>query len=182
MTQPDLNPSPDPFQLLGMPRAFDLDANLLQTKFITASAANHPDRFTDPLEQAEAAERSAAINEAHDVLRDPEKRANALLQLLGEPRETSERDQQLPPDFLMEIMERREAMEDAQAANDTAALAAFREWAEQEQAQHLQRIATFFHAHLNSTTTDTTPDGLITAVRKELNVLRYIQRMLEELN
>ena len=55
---------PDPFEIFGLDKRFDLDEDDLHTRYIAASAAAHPDRTTDPIEQAEAAERASLINEA----------------------------------------------------------------------------------------------------------------------
>ena len=169
----------DPFQILELPRQYDLNESLLQQQFVALSAANHPDRFSDPVQQAEASEKSAAINEAYALLKDPVLRAQVLLKLIAG--ELSEDRDTLPPDFLMEVMEVRESMEQAVEQSDTAKLDELRTWASQERADHLDRIAVTFDAHMNSTTTDTTPDLLIRQVQQDLNVLRYLERMLEQM-
>jgi len=159
----------DPFSLLELDPRFDLDPNELRQRFLTASAANHPDRFIDPLDQADAAERSAAINHAHQVLADPEARANALLSLRGGPAAAD--DQSLPPTLLMEMMEVREELDQAVADSDQPALDRLRQWAASEYDQHVAKLTALFAA--------ADLDGQ--AVRLELNAMRYIQRMIEQL-
>ena len=65
-------------------------------------------------------------NEAYRTLRDPVDRARYLLQLkgfdTGEETNTS-----MPPDFLMQQMEWREAVADARIAHDAGALARLRD-------------------------------------------------------
>jgi len=74
---------PDAFDLLSQPAVFDLDPAALEAAYLRAAAATHPDRFDDPLEQADAADRAAAVTTAHAQLKDPEKRARVLLGRLG---------------------------------------------------------------------------------------------------
>ncbi|MEM7624715.1 MAG: Fe-S protein assembly co-chaperone HscB [Planctomycetota bacterium] len=161
---------PDPFALLGLPPRFDLDQAELQQRFLAASSENHPDRFTDPLDQADAAERSAAINHAHQTLADPESRARALLALHGDADE-ADTDAALPPALLMEVMEIREEMEQAIAGDDHATLARLRTWAHEKRDEHVAELASRFAASPVDATT----------VRRVLNALRYVQRMLDQM-
>ena len=157
----------DPFELLGIEPRFDVDEAELHRRFIAASSATHPDRFNDPLEQADAADRAAAINAAYQTLSDPERRANALLLLRGGA--AKEDDKSLPPDLLMEMMEVRERMEEAVASDDAAELDALRQWVDAERRSRLDHIASLFHA------------SDLAGVRLQLNALRYVERMLEQM-
>jgi len=167
----------DPFALFDLPRQFELDEGQLHERFIAASAVNHPDRFTDTVRQAEAAERSAAINEAHVVLTDMEKRADCLLGLLGGPAKGD--DKSLPPDLLMEMMEIRQRMEEAVSSQDEATLAELLKWAEQQRQTYLGRIGELFRQLDSRNDDDSTPQRK--AIRLQLNALRYIQRMLDQM-
>lgn len=160
---------PDPFAALGLPRKFDLDEAELHDRYVKAAAATHPDRFTDPVDQAEAADRAALLNEAYQTLLDPEKRANALLVTLGGA--AKEDDNALPPDLLMDMMDVRERMEEAIATEDAAALAELRAWAASKRDEHLANVT----ALLSGDAPQLKP------VRMELNALRYIERMLEQM-
>jgi curved DNA-binding protein CbpA len=73
----------DYFVLLGEPRRPWLDPEALKTRFLTLSAATHPDRFHHaPAAKQEAATRqSAELNTAHSTLRDPKTRLLHLLEL-----------------------------------------------------------------------------------------------------
>jgi molecular chaperone HscB len=166
----------DPFQLLGLAPSFDLDEALVQRRFLEATAQHHPDRYTDPVEQAEAAERCARINAARDHLADPERRANCLLELLGGP--GAHDDHSLPPDLLDRIMEARERMAAAIAADDAPALQTLSDWARQQRREHLGQIATHFRRALATTGSERRAD--LEAARVHLNALRYFQRMLEQ--
>ncbi len=178
---------PDPFNILGLPRRFDLNADELQAKFIQASSHHHPDRHTDSVAQAEAAEKSAEINQAYAVLSDPESRADALLTLLGGP--AKEDDKSLPPALLMEMMEVREELEQAIADNNKIELERLRGWASDQRHTHLTKIAELFDTPAPGSSPGSSPGGdaniidesVARAIRLELNTLRYIQRMLEQM-
>jgi curved DNA-binding protein CbpA len=71
----------DAFALLDEPRQPWLEVEALKTKFLTRSAATHPDKFTDPTEKADAQARFAELNTAHETLRDPKRRLQHLLTL-----------------------------------------------------------------------------------------------------
>src|SRR4030095_4657200 len=76
----------------------------------------HPDRFAA---QGAAAQRAALqwsvrINEAYQRLKDPLKRAAYLCELLG-ARIDAEKNTAMPAEFLMEQMEWREALDEADA-------------------------------------------------------------------
>jgi molecular chaperone HscB len=168
----------DPFALFDLTPGFELDQGQLQRRFIAATAANHPDRFTDPLQQAEAAERSAAINEAFSVLTDPQRRADCLLVLLGGP--AKEDDKSLPDDLLTQMMDVRQRMEEAVADQDQAVLAELATWANRQRQAHLQRIGELFK-QMQSPAKDGDRAAAGKAVRLQLNALRYFQRMIEQM-
>ena len=166
----------DPFDLFEIPPTFDIDEEDLHCRFLQATAENHPDRYDDPVQQADAADRSALINEAYVVLKDPERRANALIARLGGP--AKEDDKSLPPDLLMEMMEIRERLEDAQASGDAEKQRELAAWAAGERRRHLDAIASLF-----DTTRNGPPDQLqptLKRVRVQLNALRYVQRMIDQ--
>ena len=89
------------------------------------SRALHPDRFVG----AGSSERRAALgkaieaNEAWRIVRDPIRRAEALLQLAGVDL-SEERAPVAAPEFLMEMLELREALSEARRARDIGAVQA----------------------------------------------------------
>src|SRR5262249_42882679 len=121
-------PVRDPFAVLDVTPSFAIDHAALQHALLRKSAALHPDRVADAVEQAEAARQLAMVNQAYATLVDPEKRANALLALLGGP--APEQDKSLPPEFLSSIMEAREEMDLAMASHDPAERQRFEQWAQ----------------------------------------------------
>jgi molecular chaperone HscB len=113
----------DHFELLGLPVRYAVDPVRLERGYRELQSQVHPDRFAS----ASDAERRVAMqwatraNEALRTLRDPIERARYLLQLKGYDTE-EESNTAMPPDFLMQQMEWREAVADARAARDARAL------------------------------------------------------------
>ncbi len=166
----------NPFEVFGIEPVFQVDEAALHAKFLELSAQHHPDRYTDPGEQAEAADRAARVNEAYQTLTDPERRAGALLAALGGP--SAEEEKSLPQDLLTEMMELRERQEEATASNDTATIQELTEWAKQRREISLKRVAMLFKM---ATMGEEVQLEKLTIIRIELNALRYYERMLEQL-
>lgn len=109
----------DPFATLGLPRSYDVDLAAVEKTHRELSRALHPDRFvgTGASERRAALARAVEVNEAWRVVRDPIRRAEALLALAGAP-VSEEKEPQADPEFLMEMLEQREALAEARQARD----------------------------------------------------------------
>src|SRR6267378_3887868 len=106
----------DPFATLGAERRFDLDLSVLEKTHRDLSRALHPDRYAQASasERRAALEKASSVNEAWRTLRDPIKRAEALFLLSGVA--VGETNEPKPSaDFLMEVLEQREALAEARA-------------------------------------------------------------------
>ena len=103
----------DHFQRLGLSRRFPLDAAELERAYLSRSRTLHPDYHLagSAAELSASLELSAALNEAYNTLRDPFARADYLLTLAGGP--AASEFKQLPPNFLAEMLEAREEVEQA---------------------------------------------------------------------
>ncbi len=112
----------DPFATLGVEPRFDLDLAAVEKTHRELSRALHPDRYVSAgaSERREALGKAVEVNEAWRILRDPIRRAEALLVARGVTiAEGSE--PQADPEFLMEMLEQREALDEAKQAKDLAA-------------------------------------------------------------
>ena len=106
----------DPFATLGVDRRFDLDLAAVEKQHRELSRALHPDKFAQSGagERRDALDRAATANEAWRIVRDPIKRAEALFTLAGiAVGDTNE--PKASPDFLMDMLDEREALAEAKA-------------------------------------------------------------------
>ncbi len=112
------------FELLGLPERFAIDADALQGAYRRLQAAVHPDRFaaSGATERRIAMQLATGANEAYRTLSDPGRRAAYLCERHGQPL-NAETNTAMSRAFLMQQMEWREALEEARAARDPAALA-----------------------------------------------------------
>ncbi len=107
------------FKLFGLSEQFALDSSALATAFRELQAQYHPDRFVnaDDKERRVAVQSTGFINEAHEALKAPRLRARYLLTLKGIEFD-DEIDTTSDGMFLMQQMEMREALEDAQNSSE----------------------------------------------------------------
>lgn len=111
------------FELFGFEVAPVIDKKLLSEKYFVLQRQNHPDFFTQSNEadQEEALQQSANINKAFTTFQNEDKTIEYFLQVKGIV-ETDEK-YQLPPDFLMEMMEINETLDEKDGVTVTAELA-----------------------------------------------------------
>lgn len=156
----------DHFARLGLPAALDLEPATLDKAYFALQRQWHPDRFVarPAAERARASTEAAALNDAYRTLKDPLERAVYLAGLKGVelPGDGKTIDD---PDLLMEAMEAREALHEAdteKAIDDLAAKVAsdFRDG--------LKGLSSLFLANDKP------------AIRKALLRLRYLDKFAEE--
>jgi molecular chaperone HscB len=114
----------DPFSTLGISATFDVDLQAAERAHRELSRALHPDRYVaaGATERRTALARAIEVNEAWRVVRDPIRRAEALLTLRGVRVDDAAARGELPAEFLAEMMELREALAQARASRDLAAV------------------------------------------------------------
>jgi molecular chaperone HscB len=116
---------PDHFELFALPARFAIDLDALERAYKEVQSRVHPDRYA----AGTAAERRVAMqwatraNEAYTTLRSPARRAAYLVERAG-VKIDAERNTAMPPAFLQQQMEWREALEEAR--HDPAAREALR--------------------------------------------------------
>ncbi len=98
------------FELYNIQPTFNPDTAAVKAKFYELSRKYHPDRFTmaEPHEQAEVLRMSALNNDAYKTLSNPDATMAYILKL-HELLEDEEK-YNLPPAFLMEMMDLNEAV------------------------------------------------------------------------
>jgi molecular chaperone HscB len=161
----------DPFATLGIPRSFDVDLGAAERAHRELSRALHPDKFVGvgQSERTAALAKAVQANEAWRIVRDPIRRAEALLRLVGvEVREGTE--PKAAPDFLMEMLEQREALSDARRERDLAAVRAM--------ATGIEARARAVERALSEGFARGEPDSLV----GRLGELRFYRRFLDEVS
>ncbi len=111
------------FQLLGLPETQAQDRAAIDARWKALQAEVHPDRFAaeDGAAQRVAMQWAMRVNEGYQRLKDPLKRAAYLCELRGAPVQ-AENNTAMPPAFLMQQMEWREALDDARDESALTAL------------------------------------------------------------
>jgi len=114
-----VNLQSDDFELFGLERRFAQDRAVLDARWKDLQRQAHPDKFSA---QGSAAQRvamqwSVRINEAYQRLKNPLKRAAYLCELHGAP-VNAENNTAMPASFLMQQMQWREELDEAQGAQD----------------------------------------------------------------
>jgi molecular chaperone HscB len=177
----------DPFDILGVEPRFDLDLRALDQRHRDVSRALHPDRYAG----APAAERRLALgraieaNEAVRILRDPIRRAEALMRRarldLG-----GEAEQKAPPALLMEMLESREELSEAAKKKDLARVTRLGEAMRAREAAVLSALGETFASAQDGAQEAVGSDDPRPAVLKSLlplvGELRYLKRFLDEVS
>ncbi len=123
------------FELFSLPVQYSLDKQQLASSFRALQGEYHPDRFANASDQERrvALQSTGYINEAHETLKSPRLRARYMLELKHVDFD-DERDTTQDMSFLMQQMEKREALEEAaQSADPLEAVDAIAKQVKQEQ-------------------------------------------------
>jgi len=170
---------PTPFEALGLEPGFALDPKALQKRLRELSRGLHPDYFgtADEATRARAQHSTAELNGAFQVLADEAQRADYLVGWLGGPREDQERS--MPLEFLQEVLEWNEAIEEARTSGPDSAQ---RKALEPLERRLASERSTLMH-RVAETLTPLPPRGApaLSETRKLLNAIRYLDRALGEI-
>jgi molecular chaperone HscB len=158
----------DPFQTLGLPRAYALDSGELEKRYRDLQRALHPDKHVSatPSERRMSLSKAVEVNEAYRVLKDDVRRAESLLSLLGRAASETAAD----PELLMEVMELREALSESKHARDLPRVRELAADVTQRAARTERELAAAF----------TGADLVAAGVR--LSQLKYFKRFLDEVS
>lgn len=178
----------NPFEVLGLEPRFELEKSALEQRVRDLQKALHPDKHAKAgaAQRRMAMSRAVDVNDAYRTLRDEVKRAEALLSVLAEG-ETSEvaaagGDAKAPaqssdPEFLMLVMELREALMEARLSKDLAAIGALSERVTAMAKASKSTLADGFMAVQKAGAASRSDIG---ALGDELAKLRYYRRFMDE--
>lgn len=116
----------DHYSRLGLRPTFELSMDDLERQYFGFQRRLHPDRFAakSPKERALSQSQATALNEAYETLKEPLKRAAYLLDLLGRKVDLTGCGTISDPELLMEQMEKREALAEANTVESITQLSA----------------------------------------------------------
>ncbi|CUA77433.1 molecular chaperone HscB [Rhizoctonia solani] len=120
-----LPPATTYYELFDLPNnSYVIDTKDLRNRFLKTQRLTHPDAWSAKPEKdkAAAATYSSFVNKGYEALKSPLKRAEYLLSLRGA--EMGETDSLEDQHFIMEIMEMRENVEEAETRNELETLLA----------------------------------------------------------
>ncbi len=160
----------DDFTLFGLPAHFELDRDMLDTRWRALQSQVHPDRHVGRGAQAQrvAMQQSVRVNEAHRRLRDPLRRAAYLCELRGAPVD-AERNTAMPTAFLMQQMQWREALDDVATTDALDAL-------ERDVNSTREALMAQAAAALDG------PDGRAADAAQAVRALMFVERFHEDLD
>lgn len=162
------------FELFELPASFEVEQETLALRYRELQKAVHPDRFANASEQEKrlSVQQAAQINEAFQVLKSPLSRARYLLELNGLP--VDDTNTQMPPGFLMQQMELREALAEVRGKDDPFdALNRVR-----DDIESLER-------ELNQSLQQAFADGgreALESARETVRKMQFMQRLLSEVD
>jgi molecular chaperone HscB len=138
----NLNLQSNDFEIFGLSPRFAVDRASLDARWKDLQREAHPDRFAtaDAQTQRQAMQWSVRINEAYQRLKDPLKRAAYLCELHGAPIQ-AENNTAMPAAFLMQQMQWREDLDEAQGQDDLERMADDVATARRAMLQELQTTA-----------------------------------------
>jgi molecular chaperone HscB len=180
----------DPFSTLGLPRRYEVDMPQLETSYRELQKALHPDKHAgaSASQRRMSLVRAVEVNEAYRVLKDDLRRAEALLAVFANTapalrggasidaaaaREQGRED----PEFLMEVLELREALGDAKQAKDLARVRGMAVEIAERQAQARTALVNAFNE------LPVAPSAAeLTRVSGLIGRLKYFRRFLDEVS
>ena len=169
----------DPFDTLGIPPHFDIDLAAVEQRYRDLSRVLHPDKHIGaaPTERRMALGRAVEVNEAWRLVRDPIRRAEALLRRGGvDVREGEE--PRASPEFLMDMMDQREALAAAKAEHDREGAARLGSDIRARESAVLGRLSKGFDGPRDLRESSA---ANLAALLPLLGELRYYRRFLDEL-
>ena len=156
------------FELFGLPQRYAQERPEIDQRWKELQREAHPDRFAAQGHTAQRAalQWSVRINEAYQRLKDPLKRAAYLCELLGAPIHAHS-NTAMPAPFLMEQMEWREALDEADGAQALEVLSERVSARRQAMLAHIQQLL------------DEQADA--PAAAQEVRALMFIERFAQDI-
>ncbi len=158
------------YELFELPEKPIADKTYVSKKYIALQKKFHPDFFTNENEadKENALEQSAAINKGFNIFTNEEKTIEYFLQQKGFI--TTDEKYSLPPDFLMEMMELNEAIDE----KDINALTKINEFEKELDTEIAGILSAESGAELN--------DNALETLKAYYYKKKYLKRILDRLD
>lgn len=174
-------PDLDFFQIFEFSKVFPLDTHILEQRYQRLQKQFHPDRFATrgSKERRFSLEHVIRLNKAYQTLKDSHFRSEYLLEMLGHDYPDLGKNVKADPEFLMEVMELREALDSIDLAAGAAAerLEQLRQQIEGHLAREQEDITQLFARFGESSAA-----GLLVQIAQANDRSRYHRRFLEALD
>lgn len=156
------------FELFGLPVSPVVDPAVISKKYFRLQREFHPDFFSKSTEEemGDASRQSAAINNAYKIFQDPERTLGYFLEIKGVM--LSDEKYELPPEFLMEVMEINESLQDEGEEKAAEKVAEFENLLEQEVQPYL-------------TATDNLSSAGLETLKSYYYKRKYLRRILDRM-
>ena len=162
------------FELFNIPVSLQVEIASIKKRFYELSRQFHPDFYSQSSsdEQEEALEKSALLNKAFKVFSNRDETIKYVLQL----KELVEDDEkyQLPPDFLMEVMDVNEQLMDAKMDGDEEKITTIKQEIAQLQSNIYEPVKEIIEHYQETVTTQ---EELL-QVKQYYFKKKYLDRML----
>ncbi len=166
------------FEVMGLPHSFEIDLEELENVYQRLTLEMHPDYFGAASEEKkELSERSSVmLNAAYSSLRLPSSRATYLLSILASGK--SLKTDKLPEGFLQEMFTLQEALDVQLDSGDLSALQKMNEDLQNRYKLIESNCAALFKKF------ETSPESLeiLQQLQTQLNIERYLRRLLDRIN
>ena len=162
------------FELFDLPVSLSPDKSRIPLKYFELQKKYHPDFFTKASdeEQNEVLEKSSMINKAFKILQDQDATIKYVLELKGML--ANEEKYELPPAFLMEMMELNEELEDQSDSSGQEAEVKIRQF-ENSLYEEVKSIIEYYNE-------ENTTEAQLLQVKDYYFKKKYLQRLLERLD
>jgi len=163
----------DPFDVLCIEPGFDVDLDAVERRVRDLSRVLHPDRHAGASagERRMSLGRAIDVNEAWRIVRDPIRRAEALLSRAGV--QPAGQDAKADPVFLVWFMELREALSEAKEKGDGEKIERLASSVRSKSDDAVARLSAGFAAAGGDS-------ERLAALKTIIGELRYYGRFLEE--
>ena len=163
------------FDLFGLPVTLVVPQKELTSKYFELQKKFHPDFFSqsDVAEQNAMLQKSSLVNEAYKTLKD--KDAVIKYVLLQKQLMQEEEKYQLPPDFLMEMLELNETLTEAKLNNDEELLASIETQIDEKEKEIYETVKSIIENYKE----DISSEKELLQVKDYYYKKKYLKRILQ---